>query len=44
MRAINSAVKNNKVIRKEIFNTFRKKGDTGYDLYNLYDEIYDETV
>ena len=27
-----------------MFNTFKKKGATGYDLYNIYDEIHDETV
>ena len=44
MRAINSALKNNSKIRKQMLHTFRKKGGTGHDMFNLYDEIFEETV
>ena len=44
MRAITSAVKNNKKIRQEMANTFKRKGDAGYDIYNVRDQIEDVTV
>ena len=27
-----------------MLNTFRKKGGTAHDMFNLYDEIFEETV
>ena len=44
MRAIKQAVKKNRSVRKEMQNTFKKPGDTGHDIYNVRDAIFDQTV
>ena len=39
MKVITETVKNNVKVRQEMANTFRRKGDTGKDIYNISDEI-----